>query len=160
MWVRGLVVAVITAYIVVAVGLRAVAQQAAPTEAEYEAAMKQINMTNIAAEGYIDAMYWPEVGDAVGALEKLFARVEIFWEARQTEKATALAYDALSAVSTLSHATDAQDQEAARSALRDLRGVLRVVSQGIPRRDADGLSDQAWRLSRVSRIEKGRPSVA
>ena len=138
MWGRGLVVAVIAAYIAVAVGLLAVAQEATPTKAEYEAAMKQINMTNIDAEGYIDAMYWPEVGDAVGALEKLFARVENFWEARQTEKAAALADEALSAVSTLSQATGAQDQEAARSALQDLRGVCESCHQEFREETTDG----------------------
>ena len=125
------------AILVVAFGARPGAQTA-PTEADYEAAMKQINMTNIDAEGHIDAMYWPEMTDAVGALEKLFARVEAFWDARQAEKAAALAGDALKAVSALSQATGAQDQEAARRALRDLRGVCQSCHQEFREQTADG----------------------
>ena len=100
------------------VGLAAVgARQAAPTEAEYGALMTEIRFTVGDAEDHVDARYWPELGEDLDKLNRMFQQVEAFWTARGTEAAVGVAQEALVALKDVGDAGIAMEQGPARAAV-------------------------------------------
>ncbi len=98
-----------------------VASQDAMTEEDYDAAMKEIRFTVSDIQGHIDARYWPELDTAVGRLQSYFTQVEAFWTARGTAAAAGFAQDALAALEEVTAASAAEDQPAARDAVKTLQ---------------------------------------
>ena len=113
----------VAAVSLVAFGLQAEALQTTMTEAEYDAAMKEIRLTVGDADLHLQSQYWPELGTDVDRLKAFFEQVEAFWMAQGSEQATAFAGEALTAVATLSTAVGQQDRQAVTSAIKTLRGV-------------------------------------
>ena len=99
------------------------AQETTLTVDEYEDTMKEINYVLGDAELHVDAMYWADLGADTEALRSLFARVQMFWEARAAREAVDFAGRALTANSALSRASAQSDRSAARQAIVDLKAA-------------------------------------
>ena len=119
-------------------GLRVGALQTAPTETEYDAAMKEIGLSLGDAEGHIDARYWPETEADGAALAELFEQVQAFWEARDTAAAAEIAGTAIAASRALRAAAAQDDYDAARTAFGDLRGTCAACHQDYREETEDG----------------------
>ncbi len=132
---RGLIAIV---SVVILSGLRVGALQTAPTETEYDAAMKEIRLSLGDAEGHVDARYWPETEEDGAALAELFEQVQAFWEARDTAAAVEIAGAAIAASRALRAAAAQNDFDAARSAFGDLRGTCAACHRDYREETEDG----------------------
>jgi ankyrin repeat protein len=91
------------------------------SEADYSAAMKEINVQTTALRR---ATSDEEAATAAAQrLEALFKEMQSFWAARKVDDATATANDALTAVQAVSKATAAHDMDAAGQAVQKLNGT-------------------------------------
>lgn len=108
------------------------------TEESYEAAMKEIRFTVSDIQGHIDARYWPELDTAVGRLQTYFGQIESFWNAREAEAAAGYARDALEALDGLMAASTAEDQSAARDAVKTLQGSCAACHMEFREETPDG----------------------
>ena len=121
------------------VGLAAVgARQAVPTEAEYGALMTEIRLTVGDAEDHVDARYWPELGEDLDKLNRMFQQVEAFWTARGTEAAVGIATQAIAALNDLGDTAADQNQGGARAAVTALRGACRSCHENHREQTDDG----------------------
>ena len=116
----------------------AAARQQPVTEADYQAAMKEISFLVVDADSHIDASYWPELGDDVDKLIAQFEKVEAFWTARGTARAADLAQQALASIGKLNAASRDRNGGAGREAVAELRGVCQSCHEQFRERTADG----------------------
>ena len=124
--------------VLVTFGLQAEALQTTMTDAEYDAAMKEIRLTVGDADLHLQSQYWPELGTDADRLKTFFEQVEAFWSARGAEQATVFAREALAAVATLSAAVGQQDRQAVTSAINTLQGSCQSCHEVFREQTEDG----------------------
>ena len=114
------------------------AAQDAVTEADYDAAMKELRFLASDVSIHIDASYWGDLGEDTDKLRREFAKVESFWEAQQQPDAVVAVGQALEAVSTISRAAGAEDRVAATAGLTALRDACQTCHAEFREETADG----------------------
>ena len=126
--------------VVLALGsfLASAAAQDAVTEADYDAAMKELRFLASDVSIHIDASYWGDLGEDTDKLRREFAKVESFWEAQQQPDAVAAIGQALEAVRTISRAAGAEDRAAATTGLTALRDACQTCHADFREETADG----------------------
>ncbi len=113
-------------------------QQAVLNEADYAAAMEEMNYVRGDAEGHIEAKYWGDVRNDMVALRSLLQQVQTFWMAREVQSAVDCTEQALAATAALLSASDAEDGERADQAFGDLRSTCLACHQEFRERTEDG----------------------
>ncbi len=126
--------------VVLALGslLASAAAQDAVTEADYDAAMKELRFLASDVSIHIDASYWGDLGEDTDKLRREFETVESFWKAQQQPDAVAAVGQALEAVSTISRAAGAEDRAAATAGLTALRDACQTCHAEFREETADG----------------------
>ncbi len=114
------------------------AAQDAVTEADYDAAMKEIRFLASDVNIHIDASYWGDLGEDTDKLRREFAKVETFWKAQQQPDAVAFVGQALEAVSALSRAAGAEERSAATAGLTALGESCQACHAQFREETADG----------------------
>ena len=114
------------------------ATQDAVTEADYDAAMKELRFLASDVNIHIDASYWGDLGEDTDKLRREFAKVESFWKAQPQPDAVAFVSQALEAVSAISRAAGAEDRAAATAGLTALRGACQSCHAEFREEAADG----------------------
>ena len=113
-------------------------QEAVLTEADYAAAMEEMNYLRGDAEGHIESKYWGDVRNDMVALRSLLEQVQKFWMAREIDSAVDFTEQALAASAALMSASDAEDGERADQAFGDLRSTCQACHEEFRERTEDG----------------------
>ena len=132
-----LVVALVAALALSAGAMVAVAQNTV-TEADYDAAMKELRFLAGDVALHIDASYWGDLGEDTDKLRREFGKVETFWKAHEQHQAVDFVGQALEAVTTISRAAGAQDARSATAGLGELRSVCQACHAEFREETADG----------------------
>ena len=123
---------------VLSLGTTVNSEQNAVSEADYDAAMKELRFLVTDAAMHIDASYFGDLGEDSDKLHEQFTKVESFWKAQEQPKAVEITEQALAAVSAISRASGAQDGPAATAALADLRTTCSACHGEFREETADG----------------------
>lgn len=116
----------------------AVAAQDAVSEADYEAAMKELSYLANDASLHLEASYWGDLGEDTDKMRREFAKVETFWKAQEQPEAVDLLGRAVEAARAVARASGAQDRAAATSGLSDLRAACQACHAEFREETADG----------------------
>ena len=108
------------------------------TEADFAAAMEEIDYVTGDAELHIDAKYWGDLGTDTDALKSLLEQVQTFWIAREVQGAVDFIEQALAATATLSRASATEDDDQASQAFADLKSTCRSCHREFRERTEDG----------------------
>jgi hypothetical protein len=113
-------------------------QEAILTEADFAAAMEEMDYVTGDAELHIDAKYWGDLGTDTDAMKALLEQVRTFWAAREVQGAIDFTEQALAANSALSRASGSGDGGEADQAFSDLRATCRSCHREFRERTEDG----------------------
>ncbi|HJO37528.1 MAG: cytochrome c [Vicinamibacterales bacterium] len=114
------------------------ARQAAISEIEFDALMKELRLTLGDVEQHIDSRYWPETADDGDRLAAMFEQVQAFWDARDVEEAAKLAAAGITASGALSLAASRNELDGTREALSEIRGTCGPCHQSYREETDDG----------------------
>ncbi len=113
-------------------------QEAILTEADFAAAMEEMDYVSGDAELHIDAKYWGDLGTDTDAMKALLEQVRTFWVAREVQGAIDFTEQALAATAALSRASGTGDGGQADQAFSDLRATCRSCHREFRERTEDG----------------------
>jgi cytochrome c556 len=108
------------------------------TEADFAAAMEEMDYVSGDAELHIDAKYWGDLGTDTDAMKALLEQVRTFWVAREVQGAIDFTEQALAATAALSRASGTGDGGQADQAFSDLRATCRSCHREFRERTEDG----------------------
>ena len=114
------------------------ASQAVLTEADFSAAMEEIDYVTGDAELHIDAKYWGDLGTDTDALKSLLEQIQKFWMAREVQGAVDFVEQALVATAALSRASAVEDDDQASQAFSGLKSTCRSCHREFRERTDDG----------------------
>ena len=113
-------------------------QEAIVTEADFAAAMEEMDYVSGDAELHIDAKYWGDLGTDTDAMKVLLEQVRTFWVAREVRGAIDFTEQALAATAALSRASGTGDGGQADQAFSDLSATCRSCHREFRERTEDG----------------------
>lgn len=113
-------------------------QPPAMTEEDYGTTMTAIGASVGDANQHIDSGYWPDLQEDMQKIRRRLDTVEQFWTTRGTTAAVKLAQSAIQGVRSVQAAADTQDDQATRTALRDLEARCQSCHEQFREETADG----------------------